>query len=409
MKSPLRPVLGVRALFDEALAGVASRPLRTALTMLGTIVGITTLVITLGIAETAGNQIAGRFDAVTATSVTVRVPGQAQSGRPPTVAWDALPNLTRLNGVRAAAAVSRPDSASDARVRANDLHDPATVTDRLLPAIGTTADLPAAVDSKVARGRYFDEGHIARSDRVVVLGSSAAQLLGVTDLAEEPAVFVDDQPFTVIGVLASTAGTQQHNLDTAVLVPYTTGQDRLQLGAPTAVLIRTDLGAASLIARQAPIALSPGDHDSLQVLAPPDPAALRGGVQHDVDSLFVVLGLVSLVVGALGITNVTLVTVMERTGEIGLRRALGGARRHIAAQFLAESCVVGLIGGIVGAGLGILAVVAISIGRQWTPVLDLTLAAGAPAAGAVVGLLAGLYPALRAARMQPVDSLRSGT
>ncbi|MFF3517018.1 ABC transporter permease [Streptomyces sp. NPDC002573] len=115
----------------------------------------------------------------------------------------------------------------------------------------------------------------------------------------------------------------------------------------------------------------------------------------------------STVLGIIGIANVTLVTVIERTGEIGLRRALGASRRQVAGQFLVESTTIGLLGGVVGAALGMVVVVAVSAVREWTPVLDVRLALGAPVAGALVGLLAGLYPSLRAARMEPVDALRS--
>ena len=193
-------------------------------------------------------------------------------------------------------------------------------------------------------------------------------------------------------------------------MPPTTAADRIGLTDITRVLFDTALGAAKQVARQAPIALAPGHQDSLSVEAPPDLSRARAGVQNDTDSLFLlflVLGLVSLVVGAIGIANVTLVTVMERVGEIGLRRSLGASRRQVAGQFLLESTTIGLLGGVVGAALGIAVVVCVAVFKEWTPVLDLRLALGAPLAGALVGLLAGLYPSLRAARMEPVDALRA--
>jgi putative ABC transport system permease protein len=202
-----RPSMGARDLFEEALAGIAARPLRSALTVLGTVLGITTLVITLGIAATAGNQIAGRFDAASATEVTVVVPGRPDPSQPPTVSWDALRNLVRLNGVSAAAAIANPDTAQAAQVRTNDLEDPTAVTDRTLPAVAATQDLSNVLDAPIARGRFFDAGHVARHDRVAVLGAEAAKLLGVTRIDDEPTVFVNDKPFTVIGLLGPSAAT----------------------------------------------------------------------------------------------------------------------------------------------------------------------------------------------------------
>lgn len=398
--------LDPRDLAIEALAGIGVRPARTALTILGTVLGIGTLVTTLGISATAGNQIAGRFDAVTATQVTVDIPEPGSRDLPPVVDWSALGDLTRLNGVTAAAAYAQTASGQELAVRANTVRDPARVLDRVLPVVASTAALPEAVRTGMTAGRFFDTGHVTRRERVAVLGDQAAAQLGVARIDNQPAVFLGGIPFTVIGILAPVVRADQQSLAGAVIVPWTAGDDALHLGPAQTVVITTALGAAPLIARQARTALSPNDPNAVQVTAPPDPAALRTGVADDLSSLLLILGLVSLVVGALGIANVTLVTVMERTAEIGLRRALGARRRHIAAQFLIESTIVGLLGGIVGASTGILAVVTISVARQWTPVLDVTLTASAPLAGAVVGLLAGLYPALRAAGMQPVDALR---
>lgn len=395
-----------RDLWTEALAGVLARPMRSALTTLGTVLGITTLVITIGVSSTAGNQIVGRFDALTATSVTVVVPPPPPSADPvPLVDWSGVDAVRRLAGVDSVAAIADSTATASVQVRANDVVSPGDVTGQTMAVVAASPRLPAAVRGGMTAGRFFDDGNIARHDRVAVLGDQAARLLGISSVQDSPAVFLKGQAYTVIGILGGAEREQQ--LSTAVILPPTTADDQLGLGTVTRVLINTALGAAKQVAHQAPIALAPGAEDALAVTAPPDPTKARKGVQGDVNGLFLVLGLVSLVVGAIGIANVTLVTVMERIGEIGLRRALGASRRQVAGQFLVESTTIGLLGGVIGAVLGMVVVVAVSAIRNWTPVLDVRLALGAPVAGALVGLLAGLYPSLRASRMEPVDALRS--
>ncbi len=403
-----RPRFRFADLVEETLAGVFARPARAALTTLGTVLGIASLVATLGISRTAGSQIVGRFDELAATQVTVaaRTTGSGSSQRAAALLpWDVESRIDRLNGVVASGAVA--EVSNPGTVRTVPLRDPENVTERLVPVYASSVGLLDAVRGEISVGRWFDSGHVERRDRVAVIGADVAAQFGIDRLDAQPGIFIGDELFTVIGIL--DAAPRDEGLVSSILVPYTSGQDRLEVTRPERVVIETDIGAAQLIAEQAPIALAPNGAEALKVTAPRDPTRTKNAVQDDVNQLFLLLGLISLVVGAIGIANVTLVTVMERTGEIGLRRALGASRRHIALQFLSESMAMGLVGGIIGATVGIITIVSVAGSRQWTPVLDLWLPLAAPVAGALVGLIAGLYPSIRAARMEPVDALRAGT
>ena len=160
------------------------------------------------------------------------------------------------------------------------------------------------------------------------------------------------------------------------------------------------------MARQIAAAELPSDPHRLVVTSPPNPLKLQSEVTGDLAGLFLILALISLLIGAVGIANTTLVAVLERTQEIGVRRAVGARPRHIAAQFLAESTALGTLGGLIGTCIGVGIVVIFAAAKDWTAILNPAYTLPAPLIGSVVGLLAGTYPALRAARTSPLAALR---
>ncbi|MFE2332153.1 ABC transporter permease, partial [Streptomyces coelicoflavus] len=287
-----RPRIHPKDLWTEALSGVLARPVRSALTTLGTVLGIGTLVITIGVASTAAHQIVGRFNALTATSVTVVVPPPPPASDPvPLVGWDDVGAVDRLAGVESSAALAQTDELAAVHVRANDVVTPGGLSGQTLAVVAASSSLPAAVRGDITAGRFYDRGDIARSARVAVLGDQAARLLGVTRVEDAPAVFFNGHSFTVIGILGGIEREQR--LSTSVILPPTTAKDRLGLDTVNRVLINTSLGAAQQVARQSPVALAPNSAEALTVLAPPDLSKARKGVQGDVNGLFLVLGLVS--------------------------------------------------------------------------------------------------------------------
>lgn len=396
--------LGLPDLLDEAVMGIGSRPARLILTMIGTIVGIGALVATIGVGQTAGGQIAERFDAAAATRVVIK-PASEQLGEEegPSLAWDVAERVARLAGVLAAATISEVDVGED-EITSVRLNDPtgAGVVD--LDVYATSADVLTAITGSLSVGRYFDVGHDQRSDPVVVLGSRAAERLGISRVDHRPTIFIGDRAFTAIGIL-DKAGSRPVLLD-SVIMPNGVAEDLYGLSSPAEVEIRTMLGAAQQVGGQSAIAASPNDPTSVRVTAPPPPGSLGTDVRGDVNTLLLAFGFLALIVGGLGIANVTLLSVMERAGEIGLRRALGARRHHIAGQFLAESGMIGLMGGLIGTALAVATVLIVAISQQWTPLLQPVLAVSAPLLGAVIGLAAGAYPALKAAAIEPMTALR---
>jgi len=395
-----------RDLVVESFAGLFARPLRMVLTVLGTVIGIAALVATVGLSRTAGNQIIARFDALAATELTV-TPHTVDADAPATdLPWDAVDRVLRLNGVESAGTMSDIE-VGKALVTASPMSDPQRQTRFKLSVVAASPELFETVGARLRTGLLLEEGHSLRADRVALLGPNAAEQLGISSVDHLPAISIGDEVFLVVGILDSVES--KHRLLSAVVLPEGTARRVYNLQAPGALVIRTAVGAAALISEQVTLALRPENPGGFIVASPEERQPARAGVSSDLELMFLMLGGVSLLVGAIGIANVTLVSVMERVGEIGLRRALGATRRHIAVQFLLESATVGFLGGILGASLGMIVVVGVAGYNTWTPVVDPLLPLLAPLMGGVTGLLAGAYPAIRAAGLEPVEALRAGT
>jgi putative ABC transport system permease protein len=413
------PRLTVRDATTEAIAGIVQRPGRTVLTMLGTILGVGAFVAVLGLTATGAGQISRQFTVLEATTVTLEDNGPANNvalpGTNPAIGFpaDADAIADHIRGVVAAGVwwpVSLPDGASFTGSLA--LSGTSSQTINLLAASPGAA---RAMGLSMVAGSPLSAYENDTSQHVAVIDTGTASALGISParLPSHPAIFVDGIAYTVVGVYSSAQRVV--NDESAMLIPENTaladyGNPEPGIGTQeeAQMVVATQTGAARIVAQQIAAAELPTDPSRLVVTSPPNPQNLQSEVSGDLAGLYLILALISLLIGAVGIANTTLVAVLERTEEIGLRRAVGARPRHIAAQFLAESTALGTLGGLVGTCLAVGIVVIFAAAKDWTAILNPLYTLPAPLIGSAVGLLAGAYPALRAARTSPLAALRHG-
>jgi putative ABC transport system permease protein len=275
-----------------------------------------------------------------------------------------------------------------------------------ITVLGAGLDLPRALDASVANGAWLDAG--TAQYPTVVLGAGAAQTLGIERVNPSVAVWIDQRWFTVIGILRPVVLAPE--LDQAALVGIPAAHQFLGTDThPTTIYVRTDpnqtLAVRDVLSRTA----NPADPQDVAVSRPSDALAAEIAAKGAYNNLLLGLGAIALLVGAVGIANVMVMAIIQRRREIGLRRALGATRRHIAIQFTAEALILSALGGAAGILIGVLITAGYAHARHWSTTTPPTLFAAALAAALIVGLIAGLYPATRAARLSPTDALRATT
>ncbi len=391
--SRVRPV----DLLREGSLGLRTRRLRAALSALGVAIGIASMVAVLGISSSSKADLLSALDRL-GTNLLTLTPGQSFLGGTAHIPAAAPSKLNALGIVQRASAVA----AVDATVRRSPYVD-----EEQTNGIGTYAGEPGlarTLGATMAQGRF-----LTRADRrypTVVLGAVAARRLGITRVGSGRQVWIGDNWFTVVGILEPL--TLAPELDRGALIGLPVARSLFGTKPqPTQVYVRTDPDRVEEAAEILPANADPEHPENVSVSRPSDALAAKAKARNAFTSLFLGLGAVALLVGGVGIANVMVISVVERRSEIGLRRALGATRRHIGGQFVCESLLLSLLGGAVGALLGTATTVAFALSQGWQAVVPPAAIAGGVAAALAIGAAAGLYPAVRAARLSPTEALRA--
>jgi putative ABC transport system permease protein len=392
--------LGARKLRPSDLArlsvvGLRTRKLRAGLSALGIAIGVAAIVAVLGLSSSAQAGLLSEI-AQLGTNLLVVQNGQSPSGQAVELPAAAPSMIARVGPV------TRVDETGS--VSGNVYRSP------LIPAIDTNAlSIEAAslgllhtVGSSVAVGSYLNAA--TAREPLAVLGAAAAQRLGIDRVFSGERIWLDNMWFYVSGILHPAALVPA--IDSSVLIGFPAAEHYLGFdGRPSSIYVRAATSQVYAVDNVLAATANPENPGEVDVSQPSAALVAQADAQGAFDGLFLGLGAVALLVGAVGVANIMVISVLERRAEIGLRRALGATKGHIRVQFLSEAVVLALIGGAVGVGGGALSTAVYASSKSEAIVIPALAWAGGIGAAILIGAVAGLWPALRASRMSPTEAL----
>ena len=388
---PARELLGV------AFLGLRARKLRAALSALGIAIGIGAMVAVVGVSASAQANLLAEIDALGTNLLTVS-PGTSFTGKSAPLPPTALTMIAAAAHVERAAAVY-PTDENVFRTQ----YVPGGETGGL-NVMAETGDLPRVMGAHMISGRFLSSRRQELPE--VVLGSSAAQNLQIYHLDGRVLVLIGNTWFTVIGIMGNATLDTGLDSDVFISLPSAIRSFKIKPHAST-IYVRTDQNSVTSTSNLLGPTANPQNPNAVDVSRPSDALEARAAAKGQFTTLLLGLGAVALLVGAIGIANIMVISVLERRGEIGLRRALGATRGHITAQFLCESALLAAIGGVAGLLFGAGATEVYAQAKHEPFVVPLYALIAAPTAGFLIGALAGLYPATKAARLSPTEALRA--
>ena len=398
--TPLAPArLALADRLTVAVSGMVGRPLRVVLSALGIALGIAALVAVVGLSSSSKEAINQQLDSLGTNLLTVTA-GQSIFGEESQLPLEAEAMVTRIGPVTDVSATGAVDVGV---YRNREIDDRET---NGIAVLAARTDLLDVLRGEMAAGSWLNEA--TAQQPTVVLGSKTAERLGLTttDVTGEVAVVVGDDLFTVIGIMAPNPLVD--SLDTAALVGWPVAEQELAFdGHPTSIYERSDESQVEAVGAVLPATANPENPEEVDVSRPSDALAAKAATDSTLTGLLLGLGAVSLLVGGVGVANTMVIAVLERRQEIGLRRALGATRRQIMSQFIGESVLLSMVGGLAGVAIGCVVVAGYALSQGWPISIPLWAIAAGLGSTVLVGVIAGLFPASRAAKVDPAQALTS--